>query len=476
MLATSHAAALSGNLAYLAEELAARRPAIPVTVLAFRRGAGVVGRLRAIVARRSSRLPPGRRARLRRRRLLLPDLRDHAAPGDGPAPGLARGRRVQEVRLQRARPVVRRRRGVRRAGARSTPTTASRWCRRCRSRRTTRRRSGSRSSCSRRASGCRARTCSPTRPGGTAPLARLRATYGLPDGRRIVLYAPDVPRRHRRQGPLRRPARPARHARRPGRRPRRRCSSSTRSSATRSTIPPELAAFAIDASADPDLNELMLVSRRPGDRLLERDLRVRAARPADRVPRPRRRRVRATSAASTSTSRRTCRGRCSTTTDELAAAIRADAFDLERGPGVRGGVVRRGRRPRDRADRGRGASCPALRGEPPRDRLGRAPERGAAPPRPPRSCAAASRPTRRTPRRARARRRAAPPRMIPPTSSATISPARSKSSTRAGEVLRSSTPICSISVGQRRSGRRRSVARLSRQAAGHALERAAAGR
>ena len=49
VLATSHAAALSGNLAYLAEELAARRPAIPVTVLASRHEPGVAGRVRAIV-------------------------------------------------------------------------------------------------------------------------------------------------------------------------------------------------------------------------------------------------------------------------------------------------------------------------------------------------------------------------------------------------------------------------------------------
>jgi CDP-ribitol ribitolphosphotransferase len=50
VLATSHAAALSGNLAYLAEELAARRPAIPVTVLASRHEPGVAGRVRSLVA------------------------------------------------------------------------------------------------------------------------------------------------------------------------------------------------------------------------------------------------------------------------------------------------------------------------------------------------------------------------------------------------------------------------------------------
>ena len=50
VLATSHAATLSGNLAYLAEELAARDPAIPVTVLAWRQQGGITGRLRAVAA------------------------------------------------------------------------------------------------------------------------------------------------------------------------------------------------------------------------------------------------------------------------------------------------------------------------------------------------------------------------------------------------------------------------------------------
>jgi CDP-ribitol ribitolphosphotransferase len=49
VLATSHQGEISGNLAYLAEELATRRPAIPVTVLAFRHGRGVTGRVRAIL-------------------------------------------------------------------------------------------------------------------------------------------------------------------------------------------------------------------------------------------------------------------------------------------------------------------------------------------------------------------------------------------------------------------------------------------
>jgi CDP-ribitol ribitolphosphotransferase len=48
VLATSHAAALSGNLDFIAEELAVRHPAVPVTVLAFRHVPGVRGRLRAL--------------------------------------------------------------------------------------------------------------------------------------------------------------------------------------------------------------------------------------------------------------------------------------------------------------------------------------------------------------------------------------------------------------------------------------------
>ncbi|HEY4190469.1 MAG TPA: CDP-glycerol glycerophosphotransferase family protein [Candidatus Limnocylindrales bacterium] len=50
VLATSHAQTLSGNLAYVAEELASREPAIPVTILAWRQRGGIMGRLEAVVA------------------------------------------------------------------------------------------------------------------------------------------------------------------------------------------------------------------------------------------------------------------------------------------------------------------------------------------------------------------------------------------------------------------------------------------
>ena len=176
-------------------------------------------------------------------------------------PGLARGRGVQEVRLQRARQVVRRRRGVRRAGSRSTrnydaclvssmavaPHYAEAF--------------GQPLDLFASRLGL-PRTdlfADPARR-DRAPRAAVRATLrpaGRPADRPLRA---DVPRRHRRPGPLRRPAGPARHARR-------RWATTTRAAQAppvrprrRLEIPPDLAAFAIDASADPDLNELMLVS------------------------------------------------------------------------------------------------------------------------------------------------------------------------------------------------------------------------
>ena len=194
-------------------------------------------------------------------------------------------------------------------------------------------------------------------------LARLRATYGLPDGRRIVLYAPtfrgDTVGRARYDdlldlrvmhevlgddhvGPAQAPPVRAHRPRDPAgpRRVRDRRLGRPR---------PQRA----DARR-----------RRPRDRLLERDLRVRAPRPADRVPRPRRRRVRAASAASTSTSRRDLPGPVFATTAELAAAIRADAFDLERVRAFAAAAfdVVDGRS--TRADRRRGAAAGPAR-EPP---------------------------------------------------------------------------------------------------------------
>jgi CDP-ribitol ribitolphosphotransferase len=49
VLATSHAETISGNLAYLAEELAARTPPVPVVVVASRPRRGIAGRVRAVL-------------------------------------------------------------------------------------------------------------------------------------------------------------------------------------------------------------------------------------------------------------------------------------------------------------------------------------------------------------------------------------------------------------------------------------------
>ena len=197
-----------------------------------------------------------------------------------------------------------------------------------------------------------------------ARAARLRATYGLPEGRRVLLYAPTF-----RGDTVGQPATPtcwtstsctacwATSASC--------CSSSTRSSAPRLDVAAGLAGVRDRRVGRPDVNELMLVSRRPRDRLLERDLRVRAARPADRVPRTRRRRLRARARLLPRLPADTP-GPIFATTDELAAAIRAGEFDLDgsaRSP-RRSSTCRRAR---DRAARGRGAAA-RPRGEPPATR------------------------------------------------------------------------------------------------------------
>ena len=70
--------------------------------------------------------------------------------------------------------------------------------------------------------------------------------------------------------------------------------------------------------------------RRPGDRLLERDLRVRPARPPDRLPRARRGRLRARARLLLRLPGATCRGRCSRRRPSSPPRSAADAFDLER--------------------------------------------------------------------------------------------------------------------------------------------------
>ena len=323
---------------------------------------------------------------------------------------MARGGRVQEVRLQRARPLVRRRRGVRAAGCASTPTTASPSCRRCRSPRTTRRRSASPWSCSRR-------------------------RFGLP---RTDLFA-DAGRRDRalRAAPGDATACPTAAGS---------CSTRRRSAATRSARPAtttcstcasctsvlgdghavllKLHPFVRDGARDPARargvrdrrigrsgpQRADARQRRAGDRLLERDLRVRAARPADRVPRPRRRRVRARARLLPRLSGATCPGRCSRRrpssrrrsgpTPSTSSAVRAFAaasFDVVDGHATARIVDE--------------VLLPALRGE--RGAVGRASGHGLRPSRPPsprRMAAAATRSPEppagpRAERRARARAR-----------------------------------------------------------------------
>ena len=231
-------------------------------------------------------LPPGHRPGVHRRRLLLPDLRRPAASGDHDHPDLARLRGVQEGRLQRARQVVRGRRGARQPGRGSTRTTTSAWSPRSRPRRTTRRRSASRSTASCRASGSRAPTSCSARSGWPAPARPSARRYGLTDGRRVVLYAPTF-----------------------------RGDSVTDAHATddldlallRETLGedhvllvrlhPFVRSRTRDRPGARGLRDRRLRpsrhqradarQRRPRHRLLERDLRVRAARPADGLLRPR---------------------------------------------------------------------------------------------------------------------------------------------------------------------------------------------
>jgi CDP-ribitol ribitolphosphotransferase len=327
ILATSHQAELSGNLAYLRDELAARRPSIPVTVMAFRHERGLLGRVRAIAfaARAGYHLAATRAfvvddyffpmyvIRPRRGTVRLQVWHAAGAFKKFGYSVLDRSFGADEAFVRRVaihgnyslalvssmavaphyaeafgQPVelFASRYGLPRTDLFADPRRRDR------------------------------------------ALARLRATYGLPDGRRIVLYAPtfrgdtvgkaryddllDLRVLHDALGdeyavllklhPFVR---------------------------TALEIPPDLAGFAIDASTDPDLNELMLVADvlvtdyssaiyefallgRPiaflapdveaygGERGFYLDF------PGD-LPGP-----------------------VFATTDELAAAIRADAFDLDR--------------------------------------------------------------------------------------------------------------------------------------------------
>ena len=137
------------------------------------------------------RLPPRGRAAVRRRRLLLPDVRHHgrAAARCGSRCGTRPGRSRSSATAS--------------STSRSGPTRRSSpgghplqlhplpWCRRWRSPpSTTRRRSGSRGSCSRRARAAADRPVRRRCAAAPAPRRPSGERYGLPPGRRVVLYAP----------------------------------------------------------------------------------------------------------------------------------------------------------------------------------------------------------------------------------------------------------------------------------------------
>ena len=80
----------------------------------------------------SGRVPPRHGAAVRRRRLLLPDVRDPPAARHDIRAGVARLRRLQAVRLRRAGPFVRSQRGLRQGRAdpfelRPLPRSAARF-------------------------------------------------------------------------------------------------------------------------------------------------------------------------------------------------------------------------------------------------------------------------------------------------------------------------------------------------------------
>ena len=284
VLATSHQASLSGNLAYLAEELAARRPAVAVTVLVFRPERGVTGRLKAIVfaARAGYHLAAARafvvddyffpmyviRPRPGTLRLQVWHAAGAFKKFGYSVLGLSFG--ADEAFVKRVsihgnyslalvssmaaaphyaeafgQPVdlFTSRLGLPRTDLFADPVRRER------------------------------------------ALARLRATLrpaGRPAHRPLRA---DVPGRHGGQGPLRRPAGPARHARRPGRRPRGAAQAApVRAPGPRDPAGPRDVRHRRVGRPRPQRADAR--RRRPRHGLLERDVRVRAARPPDRVPRP----------------------------------------------------------------------------------------------------------------------------------------------------------------------------------------------
>ena len=327
VLATSHAAALSGNLAYLAEELASRRPAIRVTVLTFRHRPGLIGKARAIVH------AAGAGYHLAAARAFVVD--DYFFPiyVITPRPGTIRLQvwHAAGAFKRFGYSVVDRTFGADEAFVGRVPIHANYSLALVSSMSVAPHYAeafGQPIGLFTSRFGLPRTDLFADAARRDRALARLRARYGLPDGRRIVLYAPtfrgttvgraryedllDLRRMREVLGddvavvlklhPFVRDA---------------------------LVIPPDLASFAIDASADPDLNELMLVSDvlvtdyssaiyefsllgrpiaflAPDDAAYEQERGFYLDFPAD-LPGP-----------------------VFATTADLAAAIRADAFDLER--------------------------------------------------------------------------------------------------------------------------------------------------
>ena len=327
VLATSHQSALSGNLAYLAQELATRRPEIAVTELPFRHGPGVAGRLRALAfaARAGYHLASAR--------AFVVD--DYFFPiyVIRPRPGTVRLQvwHAAGAFKKFGFSVLDRSFGADEAFVErvaihtnyslalvSSMTVAPHYAEAF----------GQPVELFTSRFGLPRADLFADEARRERALARLRTTWGLPDGRRTVLYAPtfrgnsigkaryddllDLRAMHEALGddhvvllklhPFIRDA---------------------------LVVPPDLASFAIDVSADPDLNELMLISDilvtdyssaiyefsllgrpiaflAPDGDAYERERGFYLDFPAD-LPGP-----------------------VFTTTADLAAAIRADAFDLER--------------------------------------------------------------------------------------------------------------------------------------------------
>ena len=327
VLATSHQATLSGNLAYLAEELAKRRPEIPVTVLAFRHGSGVTGRLRALAfaARAGYHLAAARAfvvddyffpIYVVRPRPATIRLQVWHAAGAFKKFGhsvLDRSFGADEAFVRRV--TIHTNYSVALVSSMSVaPHYAEAF--------------GQPVDLFTSRFGLPRADLFADEARRERALARVRATYGLPDGRRIVLYAPtfrgDSVGKARYDDLL--DLRVLHEALGDGHAVLFKLHPFVRAALV---IPPDLASFAIDASADPDLNELMLVSDvlitdyssaiyefallgrpiaflAPDEDAYERERGFYLDFPGD-LPGP-----------------------VFTTTAELAAAVKADAFDLER--------------------------------------------------------------------------------------------------------------------------------------------------